>query len=252
MSEILDLGNFWPMNAFTPMIVRGRDGADIEVPVRVSSRARRLSLKVDPAFGTPTLVLPPGVSMSQAESFVARNAVWLEKQLARLPDTISFADGAIIPLLGVDHRIRHKPELRGTVRVSEYPCDDMPHLDVSGGIDHLARRLTDWLKREARRELSARARFYATQLGRKPARISVRDTRSRWGSCSSTGRLSFSWRLILAPRHVLDYVCAHEAAHLVEMNHSGRFWALCDGLVEDMNMSRTWLKRNGFTLHRYG
>jgi predicted metal-dependent hydrolase len=234
------------------MIVRGRDGADIEVPVRVSSRARRLSLKVDPACGVPALVLPPGVSMSQAESFVTRNIVWLENQLARLPDAIPFADGSIIPLLGINHRIRHTPELRGTVRVSEYPGDDLPYLEVSGATDHLARRLTDWLKWEARRELSTRARFYAGQLGRKPTKISVRDTRSRWGSCSSTGRLSFSWRLILAPEHVLDYVCAHEAAHLVEMNHSGRFWALCNGLVEDMNMSRTWLKRNGFTLHRYG
>jgi predicted metal-dependent hydrolase len=240
------------MTASSPLIVRGRDGADIEVPVRISTRARRLSLKVDPARGAPELVLPPGVSRSQAESFVTRNVVWLENRLARLPDAIPFTDGTTIPLLGVDHRIRHAPELRGAVRRIECPDDGLPHLAVSGGADHLARRLTDWLKREARRELSDRARFHAEQLGRKPTRISVRDTRSRWGSCSSTGALSFSWRLILAPEHVLDYVCAHEAAHLIEMNHSGRFWALCDGLVENMDMSRAWLKRHGATLHRYG
>lgn len=240
------------MSDACPMIVLGRDGQPIEIPVRISPRARRLSLKVDPARGAPELVLPEGVSPAQAESFVARNVVWLEERLKRLPEPIPFADGISIPLLGTDHMIRHTPERRGTVRRREATGDDLPALEVSGGADHLARRLTDWLKREARREISDRARYYAGRLGRRPSRISIRDTRSRWGSCSSKGAISFSWRLILAPEHVLDYVCAHEAAHLIEMNHSQRFWALVDGLVEDMHRSRTWLKRHGATLHRYG
>ncbi|WP_420403056.1 M48 family metallopeptidase [Nisaea sp.] len=235
-----------------PLIVTGRDGAQIEVPVRISARARRLSLKVDPARGRPELVLPRGVAPTQAESFVARNVVWLEERLKRLPDPVPFADGVTIPLLGADHLIRHTPERRGTVRRIEAAETESACLEISGGADHLPRRLTDWLKREARREISQRARFYAGQLGRRPSRISIRDTRSRWGSCSSNGALSFSWRLIMAPEHVLDYVCAHEAAHLIEMNHSQRFWTLVERLVADMDMSRAWLKRHGATLHRYG
>ncbi|WP_193184686.1 M48 family metallopeptidase [Nisaea sediminum] len=240
------------MKDASSLIVRGRDGAEIEVPVRISARARRLSLKVDPARGMPELVLPRGVAPTQAESFVARNVVWLEERLKRLPDSVPFADGVTIPLLGTDHLIRHTPERRGTVRRVEAGETEPARLEISGGADHLPRRLTDWLKREARREISERARFYAEQLGRRPARISIRDTRSRWGSCSSKGALSFSWRLILAPEHVLDYVCAHEAAHLIEMNHSHRFWALVERLVEDMDTSRAWLKRHGAALHRYG
>lgn len=240
-----------------PLRIESRDGGLIEVPVRISPRARRLSLRVDPARGAPELVLPPGVSPSQAESFVARNAIWLEERLKRLPDAIAFEDGATIPLLGIDHLIRHAPEQRGPVHrhavdAAEDTAEETPLLTVSGNPDHLARRLTDWLKKEARREVSDRARHYAERLGRKPSRITVKDTRSRWGSCSSTGALSFSWRLILAPEHVLDYVCAHEAAHLVEMNHSGRFWSLVKDLIEDMDMSRAWLKRHGARLHRYG
>ncbi|UUX52079.1 M48 family metallopeptidase [Nisaea acidiphila] len=240
------------MKQTSPLIVTGRDGTQIEVPVRISARARRLSLKVDPARGMPELVLPHGVAPTQAESFVARNVVWLEERLKRLPEPIAFADGTIIPLLGTEHLIRHRPELRGTVRRFDGNDGEPARLEVSGGADHLARRLTDWLKREARGEISARARHYAERLDRRPSRISIRDTRSRWGSCSSKGALSFSWRLILAPEHVLDYVCAHEAAHLIEMNHSHRFWALVEKLVEDMDMSRAWLKRHGATLHRYG
>ncbi len=123
---------------------------------------------------------------------------------------------------------------------------------VAGEKPHLARRLRDFLKREAKRDLDAASRKAAAQLGVTVKRISVRDQSSRWGSCSSTGVLSYSWRLILAPPFVLDYLAAHEVAHLVEMNHSRRFWALVERICPDMKRAKAWLDVHGSSLHRYG
>lgn len=232
--------------------INGRDGRTISVRVRVSPRARRIALRVDSAKGTTELVLPAGFGIGRAGDFLARHAGWLEERVSRMPQRIVFADGARVPLLGTDHVIRHDPRAVGTVRRFAGGADGLPELVVSGRPEHLPRRLADWLKAEARREIAPRARAHAERLGRKPSRITVRDTRSRWGSCSSTGALSFSWRLVLAPEAVLDYVCAHEAAHLVEMNHSGRFWRLVETLDPDMDAARAWLKRHGAGLHRYG
>ncbi len=241
------------------------NGQEILVPVRESARARRLTLKIDPALGGPLLVCPDYVAHADVEDFVRRNLGWLESRLAKMPDQIPFEDGARIPVLGREHVISHRPKSRGPVRrvdlnaitegVGLTPFDtdaNPPLLVVTGQEAHVTRRVRDWLKAEARRELAARARTYATAVGRKAGRISIRDTRSRWGSCSSNGDISFSWRLILAPERVLDYVAAHEAAHLVEMNHSRRFWRLVEEIFGPSEEERAWLKRHGASLHRYG
>ena len=123
---------------------------------------------------------------------------------------------------------------------------------VTGQAEHLGRRVEDWLKREARREVEKRAYAKAELLGKRISHITIRDARSRWGSCSPKGRLSFSWRLIMAPRSVIDYVVAHEIAHLVEKNHGFRFWRLVATLTDEMTAARTWLKRHGEALHRFG
>ena len=123
---------------------------------------------------------------------------------------------------------------------------------MRGGPDHVARRVRDHLVRFARQELARRARIHAARIGRTVNRITVRDTKSRWGSCSASGSLSFSWRLILAPEPVLDYVVAHEVAHLVEMNHSARFWKLVRTMVADPASQRAWLKRHRAELLSYG
>ena len=125
-------------------------------------------------------------------------------------------------------------------------------LCVSGMSEHIPRRIKDWLKKRAWEEARSRSQRYAKILDRNINRITVKDTKSRWGSCSSNGNLSFSWRLIFAPDHVLNYVCAHEVAHLVEMNHSPKFWTNVDLLISDWKKSRTWLKQNGNILHSYG
>ena len=154
------------------------------------------------------------------------------------------------PLRGVAHRIVHAPEARGVVWVE--PGLDGPRLCVAGERPHVARRVIDFLKREARKDIEAAVRRHARAIGVEPKRIAVRDTVSRWGSCSSAGRLSFSWRLILAPPFVLDYLAAHEVAHLVHLNHSPKFWALLGRACPNTDRAEAWLKAHGASLHRYG
>jgi predicted metal-dependent hydrolase len=173
-------------------------------------------------------------------------------QLSKLPKKIEFRDGTILLILGKSYVIRHCLDSVGNVWVQADKPDQLLEICVSGKSEHLPRRITDWLKKTAREEMMIRSKGYANLLDRRVARVSVRDTRTRWGSCSSKGNLSFSWRLILAPEHVLNYVCAHEVAHLVEMNHSPEFWAIVDRLIVDWRQSKNWLKHRGNMLHRYG
>ncbi|HLN39968.1 MAG TPA: SprT family zinc-dependent metalloprotease, partial [Xanthobacteraceae bacterium] len=145
----------------------------------------------------------------------------------------------------------HRRGMRGTVW-AEVAGDGERLLCVAGNAPHLDRRVGDYLRREAKRELETASLKYAAALGVAAKRITVRDQSSRWGSCSTTGMLSFSWRLILAPSHVLDYLAAHEVAHLLEMNHSPRFWRLVQRLCPEHDRAKTWLDAHGADLHRYG
>lgn len=221
------------------------DGREVAIEVRRSARARRLILRVDQT-GSVTLVLPSLVRLGEAKDFLHRHQGWIEGRLAKLPASLPFAPDAIVPYLGQDRRIRHRPEARGTVWL------EGEELHVAGKPEHLPRRVTDWLKAEARRQLGEDARRRAALLGRPLGRITVRDTRSRWGSCSSKGDISLCWRLILAPDFVRDYVVAHEVAHLAEMNHGPRFWRLVEQQGVDRKAAQRWLKLNGPRLHRYG
>jgi predicted metal-dependent hydrolase len=221
-------------------------GLDRPVALRRNARARRLSLRVDPALGEVVVVAPPRVPAPVIAEFVTRHAEWVRRRRAAMPGRTSFVDGAEIPLLGLPHRIAHDPAAGRRVRRLE------GELRVGGPAEHVAPRLLAWLRAEARRELLARSRAMAVRLGVTVAAVSVRDTRSRWGSCASNGRISYSWRLLLAPETVLDYVVAHEVAHLVEMNHSPRFWAVVDRLHPDADRCRAWLKAKGQDLHLYG
>lgn len=223
-------------------------GLPITLELRESARATRMTLRVDAGRGLVQVVVPVGVSETDARQFVGRHDGWLRARLAAMPPSLPFADGASVPYLGVEHVIRHDPALRGPTRIEEGA------LLVGGQPEHVARRVRDFLAAEAKRELSIRARVKAASIGARVAAVTIRDTKSRWGSCSSTGRLSFSWRLILTPEPVLDYVVGHEVAHLREMNHSPRFWALCASLTAGQNVElpRAWLKANGTRLLRYG
>ena len=225
------------------------DDGDIPLKIRISARARHIGLRVDASIGGAELVLPKGVSTKSGLNFAKTKSDWLLDHLAAIPAPVPFVEGAEIPILGNSHRILHVPTRRG-MRGPVWRDDG--HLFVSGDSVHVARRIRDWLKAEARRELTARAMKAAEDLEVVVKGITLRDPRSRWGSCSSSGNLSFSWRLILAPENVLHYVVVHEVAHRAEMNHGPKFWALVNGLIEDSETPRDWLRLHGTSLHRFG
>jgi predicted metal-dependent hydrolase len=229
------------------------DRADIgAVPLRIrrNKRAKRMILRADPATGTAVVTCPPWVSEAEARAFAEKQAGWINDRLAAAPKPLPFEHGGTIPYLGRPHLIRHRPDARGGVWVED--LHDGPEIHVTGQIEHLPRRLGDWLRRDARRKIQPRVAAAAQQLGVQAGRITVRDTRSRWGSCAVNGNLSFSWRLILAPEDVLRYVVAHEVAHLREHNHGPRFWALVRELAPDMDACRKWLRDEGSALHLIG
>lgn len=232
-------------------------GLDEPVLVRRSPRARRISLSVNEAKRGAVLTVPRHATLEEAGRFLAQHFEWLQKRLAALPAPVPFSDGVVLPLRGSDHVVRYAPDVkrRGAVWVEERCGEvafDLPAIHVAGAEEHAPRRLKDWLKREARTDLSARCAVHAATLKACPKRITVRDQTSRWGSCSAGGILSFSWRLILAPENVLDYLAGHEVAHLREMNHGPRFWAHVRETCPHMDTAKSWLKKNGAQLHRYG
>jgi len=227
------------------------DGWRLPVKFRRHAQARRFILRVDPKTRALVVTIPAGASRRAALAFVEKQSGWIRDALGKLAGTVPFENGEVIPLRGENHRIHHRPGERGTVWTVKRDMH-MPEICVAGAGDHLARRLADWLKREARRDIIARVDYHAGVMGLQPKRVSVRDQTSRWGSCSSNGTLSFSWRLILMPPDVLDYVAAHEVAHLGEMNHSPRFWALVAQTVPDVTAQKRWLRGHGRDMHRYG
>ena len=227
------------------------DGATYRVILKRHRQARRYTLRIRAASREVVLTMPRRGSVKEAKAFAERNGGWIAARLERLPQGVPFADGTDVPLRGVAHRIAHRPGARGAAW-TEIDAAGQPLLCVAGDSAHLARRVRDFLKREAKRDLDASCRRYAAALGVAVKRLSVRDQVSRWGSCSTSGVLSFSWRLILAPAYVLDYLAAHEVAHLIEMNHSRRFWRVLMGICPEMERARAWLSAHGTTLHRYG
>lgn len=220
------------------------------VRVRRHRQARRYTLRIQAATREVLLTMPPRGSLKEARAFAEKHGGWIAARLGRLPKPAPFAHGTILPLRGVDHCIEHRGG-RGTVWV-EIGDDGSRSLCVAGDEAHAARRIRNFLKREAKVDLDAASRAAAEKLGVKVRRVSIRDQSSRWGSCSTTGVLSYSWRLILAPPYVLDYLAAHEVAHLAEMNHSKRFWRLVDRICPDVTRAKTWLDMHGTDLHRYG
>ena len=226
------------------------DGAVYPVELRRHPQARRYTLRVKAASRAIVLTMPPRGTLREAKAFALRNGAWIAARLKRLPDAIPFADGVEVPLRGVMHTIVHRAQTRGTVWIEM--GDDGALLCVAGDAAHVGRRVRDFLKREAKRDLDAASRRYAAALGVAVKRISVRDQVSRWGSCTAGGVLSYSWRLILSPPHVLDYLAAHEVAHLVEMNHSRAFWRVVARICPDWQRAKGWLTTHGNALHRFG
>lgn len=215
----------------------------IEVRLRRHAGARRMVLRVSHIGSAPTLTLPPGVSLSRARAFLADQEAWIRGHLAARTHPTVVGDGVTLPFRGGDLTLRavEGGRLRQAGAELLVPTRGRAGFGVS---------VAAWLCEEARREVVAASTRHAAALGVPFGRITLRDPRSRWGSCSHRGDLMYSWRLVLAPPEVLDYVVAHEVAHLAELNHSPAFWAVVRRLVPGYDGPREWLRTNGSALHR--
>ena len=210
----------------------------IEIALRRLARARRFSLRVAQADGRVTLSLPQRARLAEAMDFARAQEGWIRAALAKMPKGLTVALGGQIPVEGV----------MLTLVAGQAMQVQGDHLMVPGDPDQVGARVAAFLRVRARDRLAAASDFYAAQIGRHVTKISLRDTRSRWGSCTHQGDLMYNWRLIMAPPAVLTYVAAHEVAHMVEMNHSDAFWAVVARLYPDWHVQRDWLKRHGGSL----
>ncbi|MBL8549747.1 MAG: M48 family metallopeptidase [Hyphomonadaceae bacterium] len=223
------------------------NGRMLSVRLSVNPRARRVSVRIDAVRREAVATAPNERQLKRAIKFAAERATWIAQELARLPMGTPFAPGATIPIRGVPHRLEMKlgrgaPYLEAGRLV-------VPTLDAA----LFAARVKRFLMSEARADLADRVAVHAETLNVKaPLRIAVKETRSRWGSCSDDGALAFSWRVIFAPPFVLDYLAAHEASHLREMNHSRRFWSHVRRCMPEFESGRAWLHEHGCALHAIG
>jgi predicted metal-dependent hydrolase len=213
---------------------------------RRNARARRVSLRIDPSDGAIVVTLPPRASRRAGMALLMDHVDWVTKRIAALPAAVALADGAAVPIGGIPHVIRHHPDRRGGAWL------EAGELHVTGRPEFLSRRVADFLRAEAARRLSTLARIKAAQAGLIPARITIKDTTSRWGSCAPDGTLAFSWRLVMAPDFVQDYVTAHEVAHLRHMHHRKEFWHLVSTLTAHTPHAMAWLRHEGPRLLRVG
>ena len=216
---------------------------DIPIILRRSARAKRISLRVSGLDGRVTLTLPLGLADQDGLDFAAQKRDWLRLQIGQKIDIHPVKAGALVPIEGRLRRVQPAAGRRVVL------TDDQ--IQLPGSVDQLGVKMRGYLRALARDRLATASDGYAARLGRDYNRLTLRDTRSRWGSCSSQGALMYSWRLIMAPPDVLQYVAAHEVAHLSEMNHAPSFWALLGDLYGDYGPARRWLKENGAGLHNF-
>ncbi|KAB0267925.1 M48 family metallopeptidase [Microvirga brassicacearum] len=234
-----------------PHLKVSHEGRTLKVALKRRPTAKRITLRVSNASGEVVLTIPERTSIEIAQRFADGHGAWIAARLAKVPMRVKFEPGALVPLRGVPHKIVHWSSIRGVTRATT-GSDGAPILAVSGDVLHVARRVQDFLEAEAKRDFAASVKHHTAALGIPAKRITVRDTKSRWGSCSANGALNFSWRLIMAPAFVLDYLAAHEVAHLRELNHSHRFWKLTHQLCPRTEDAEKWLKTYGSALHRFG
>jgi predicted metal-dependent hydrolase len=234
-----------------PHLKVSHEGHSFKVALKRRPTAKRITLRVSHATGEVVLTIPERTDVGLAQKFADSHSEWIASRLAKVPDRVLFEPGALVPLRGVLHSIVQWSSIRGPTQATRDSTGE-PIIAVSGEVAHVARRVRDFLEAEARRDFAGAVKKHTSQLGIPAKRITVRDTKSRWGSCSASGALNFSWRLIMAPPFVLDYLAAHEVAHLRELNHSQRFWKITYQLCPRTDEAEAWLKAYGSALHRIG
>lgn len=219
-----------------------------QLNLRISPRAKRMALRLDSRTGKIHLVLPPRASLRKGLEFAREHQDWITRHAAEAPAPVTLGNGSILPVLGQDRviRVSYDENLKRTsISLTEN------EIIVSTNKEDPTGRIVRHLKDYAREEITRLSREKALKINRAPRAIRIGDTKSRWGSCSQEGNLSFSWRLVLAPQAAFDYVVAHEVAHLAHMDHGKAFWALCAELSEDFKTGHEWMKKHGHRLMRY-
>lgn len=237
------LSNAWSNSELPDYLQVGEEM--LPLVIRRHRRAKRICLRYNPTSHAISLTLPRHTRVSDGLVFLMQKSEWLVNTLRDMPTKKQIKPGVVIPLLGKRVRIKHDASLTRKWIIK----DDV--LYVAGERDEFPERVTEALKKIASVTLTNLATRDAARIGRRLNRVSVRDTRSRWGSCSSTARLSFSYRLVFAPKEVMEYVVAHEVAHLRHMNHSQNFWNCVEGLCPDYEAAKDWLKLHGKDLYRF-
>ncbi len=230
------------------MTLTASDGRPVAVRLEVNPKARRLILRLDERAREAVAVAPSHRELEAAARFARERVDWISERLGTLPDAVAFLEGTVIPLRGDPCRLT----LQGTGRTARLVTRPDLHLSAPGDPGTFQSRVVRYLRRAAVSDLGDAVERHCATLGVDARRITVKDTRSRWGSCTADGRLAFSWRLVLAPPDVLDYVAAHECAHLLEMNHSPAFWTHVARCRPDWQQQRRWLRANGRDLHAIG
>lgn len=217
--------------------------------IKHSKRARRLALRLDPKERVINLVVPKGVSMRKAQDFARYHGEWIDTVLQELPPLLPFDHERVIPILGADRKIDIQfDENRKSTQIELTPDSLIVRTDRNDP----APRIKRYLKNLVRDKITEMVNAKALDINKPIKAISIRDTKSRWGSCSADGKLSFSWRLIFAPSMAMDYVVAHEVAHRIHMDHSKKFWALCEDLCIDYVEGKYWMRNHAQELMRYG
>ncbi|GAB5459386.1 MAG: SprT family zinc-dependent metalloprotease [Henriciella sp.] len=230
------------------MALTAKSGRKVQVRLEVNPKAKRLILRLDERAGEAVAVAPSKRKLSEAAAFASERVDWIEEHLQNLPDRLALVEGAVFDLRGAPCQI----SLEGPGRRARLEVGPPQVLHVPGDPETTPRRVERFLRATAKDDLSRAVELYCHQLGVAARKVTVKDTRSRWGSCTSDGRLAFSWRLIMAPPFVLEYVAAHECAHLLEMNHSPAFWAHVECCRPSWKRERQWLRQYGRDLQAVG
>lgn len=222
-----------------------QEALGFEIKVIKSPRAKRMTLRIDSKEHLPVLTIPERCSAKKAVAFAKEHQDWIERSLARLPQTKKFEDGEQISLFGQNISICHNPKLRGGTFL------DNNILNVSGDAEFLHRRVKDYIKEQAKTEFYKRSKLLAEKLGCPLHDVSIKDTKSRWGSCSSLHNINYNWRIALAPENVINYLMAHEVAHLKHQDHSRAFWRCVRELYPEAETGKVWLRLHSKELYLY-
>ena len=222
-----------------------KEAVGMDIKIIQSANSRKLILHIDNKERVPVLSIPKYCTRKRAINFVNENMDWILETLQKLPERKYFSDGEKISLFGKNVTITHCPTARCGVRL------DLDKLIVSGGAEFLHRRVKDYIRQKAETEFYNLSVSLAAKIGCKINNISIKDTKSRWGSCSSLNNINYNWRIALAPQYVINYLMAHEVSHLKHQDHSQAFWQCVAELDKDWQKGRDWLQKNGRILYTY-